>query len=521
MSLTDDELRRQLVRAKRLRVALARETVDAFNAYVLRDNLTHKRIQQALVHRAMNAAMDQHDRVVVWGFVESGKTVQLSGRILHTLGRDPSTRIAVVSKTAGGSTKILKVARELIEQRPEVREVFPGLRPGNPWRENAINLFGRMPDDKDYSVSAFGLHGNVLGSRYDLIIADDVVTFENSNTPKNRDDVFDWFFNTLMGRLTERGRVIVTGNAYHPEDFMHRSAKLPGWRGFKFPVLKDGASTWPERWSLERIERKRRENATEFARTMLCQPRSEEDARFPRANLEAAAVMGRGRPMVKHRSRWRPELPRVQRDLCRFYTGVDLAVQTHNKADFTALFTIALHPDNIREVVDVQIGRWQADEIVRRIVMTHRAWDSIVSIENVAGQDWIRQIAVKFGGVPVVPFTTGQGKANLVFQAEALSAEIAGGLWCIPSIDSGVYPAGVREWMEALLYYDPKAHTPDVMAASLFAAHRARLAGPYSGSNAVRALGEGVVGAVDRAAAFGGVAVGTGYDGGDRSGCWG
>lgn len=517
-TLPDAQLRAHVLRARKVRLALARESVDAFNMVVLRDVTTGRPFKQAPVHRQMNAVLDAYDRCVVWGFTESGKTSQLAGRILHLLGKDPTQRIAIVSATAGMAVKILTVVARLIEERPEVREVFPALRKGYPWRETAINLEGRAADDKDFSVVAFGIAGNALGARFDTIILDDVVTLKNSRTPKARDELYTWVFNTLMGRLTARGRVIVTGNAYHPEDFMHRAAKLPGWRGFKFPAIVDGASQWPERFSLERLERKRAEDATEFARTMMCQARSEEDAWFKRADVDAAAAAGVGRGLLRTRAQWERAaeargIPRAHLNLVRCFTGVDLAVQTHAAADYTSLFTVALHPDNRREVVDVQIGRWPGDEILQRIRDTHAAWDSLVAIENVAGQDWIRQFAVKFGAVPVVPFTTGRGQANLDFQAQSLAAEITSGLWVIPSLAPNVYPRGVREWVEALLYYDPSAHTPDVMAASLFArwlAAKAALAGRPTPAAALGAA-VGPVGLLPDSVA---------YDAG-RAGCWG
>lgn len=466
-----------LSRARHARYAMSREDVNVFAGTVLRKETTGERVKQADLHRRMQDAWSGHDRVVTWGFVESGKSSQMTARLLWELGRDPTLRIAYVSRTQGGSQRVVQQVAKYIKQDTfgDLRAVFPNLLPGSPWRENAITV-QRRTTAREPSLFALGVHGAVLGARLDRLILDDIVDFENSNTAARRDGLYDWIQNTLLSRLVEGARVIVLGNAYHPEDAMHRLAALSGWRSKKFPVIeRGGVLAWPEVWNEERIKKKRAEvTVLEFARSMMCEPRSEEDARFRKADIEAALNAGVGLGLAGCKARWRPEVDGAAKERVRFYTGVDLAFQMHASADYTCLFTIAVWQDGIREVVDIQIGRWTSIETLTRIKDTHRAWDSVVVIENVSGQDIMRQFAAQTANVPVVPYTTGRGQANLDFQAEALAAEIANGRWIIPKGVNGETPAPVQEWIKALLYYTPSTHTPDVMAASLFARWRAQ-----------------------------------------------
>ena len=465
-----------LTRTRAAAIAAARTDVNVFAGLILTDETTGKRVRQADVHRRMHAVMDRYDRVVLWGHVESGKSYQVAARVVHSLGRNPTLRIALVGHTYRQVEKTMRFIRTLIETNAVVREVFPHLRPGSPWRENAISI-ARAINARDPSVAAFGTGGAVLGTRIDEAYLDDVVDLATSGSPHNRAQLQGWVFNTLFGRLTAKARVVVIGNAYHPDDLMHTLAKLDGWHGIRFPVLDaEGNPTWPEQWPLERIERKRAEiGPLEFARSMLCMPRSEEDARFQRSDIDACldAGKGLGAHLPASMSDWRPDWTHERKSACRFYTGVDLAIQLHVKADVSAIFTIAVHPDGRREIVGLEAGRWPAKEIIGRIADTHRRWGSVVVIENVAAQEWMRQFVIELGNVPAYPFTTGRGKASLPFQAESLAAEIAAHRWIIPCDANGKVHPEISHWLTALLFYNPGAHTPDRMAASLFARDRA------------------------------------------------
>jgi hypothetical protein len=86
----------------------------------------------------------------------------------------------------------------------------------------------------------------------------------------------------------------------------------------------------------------------------------------------------------------------------------------------------------------------------------------------------------KLSAVPVVSYTTGRGQASLEWQCEALATEMANGKWLLPSGDGGAPSGEVAALARDLLYYDPRAHTPDRVAAACFARW-----GAQQGSNKV------------------------------------
>ncbi len=342
------------------------------------------------------------------------------------------------------------------------------MRPADPWTNSKIAV-KRPHISKDPSVQAIGLHGNILGARLDLIILDDILDFENTRTNAGREDTWGWLSASVFSRLTARGRILCVGTAFHPDDALHRMARMPGFKAYRYPVLDDaGQPRWPQRWPLNRIEEaKTRLGPLEFARQLLCVARSDEDSRFKQEWIDKALANGEGRNMAHSLVALPPGY--------KTYTGVDLAVQQKDGADLTSFFTIAVDPQQNRHVLGLEVGRISGPTIIERIVELHQRYHSIVVVENNAAQDYILQFARGQFAVPLVPFTTGRNKAHPEFGIESLAAEMAGGKWFIPSRGGRPVSAEVGQWIQEMLFYDPRGHTGDRLMSSWFAREGARL----------------------------------------------
>lgn len=486
--ITDEQLRAlsatQLVdlarRARDARIALARIDVNEFCRLVMRDELTGKPINPAPHHQRWHQIADTSNRAIIWAHIESGKSNQISiGRVLWLLGRDPSMRIAIVSNTHGMAEKIVRSIARHIEQNKMLHQIFPKLRKGTPWTSHSLTVV-RDTYSKDPSVQACGVHGNIVGSRLELIVLDDVLDFENTRSGMQRQDLMEWYFATLAGRLTEQGRVLAVGTAYHPDDLYHRFAAMPGWHTVRFPVEDEGGNlNWPERWSRKRIDDKKVElGPMEFARQMLCLARDDSESRFKKQWIEQCKDRGRGKVRMYATADLffddHPELEAAWRlGTAHLTTGVDIAVQRRKTSDRTVFFTILTTAKGERYVLNIESARLTGMEIIRKAIDIHERFYSTLIVENNAAQDFIVQFAKELSDVPIVSFTTGKNKSNPEYGVESLAAEFANSKWIIPNI-GGNCAKEIVEWITELLYYDPKSHTGDRLMASWFAREGAR-----------------------------------------------
>jgi hypothetical protein len=465
---------RRALQAKPSMASLAREDPALFAQYVLRDERTGKPIRLAPMHVVWHDLLSKHDRLVIWSHVEAGKTTQVSiARVLWEIGRNPSLRVLVLSNTHSQAAKIVRAIANYIEESAALHEVFPELVPttrnSEPWAPGRAVTVSRPNLSKDPTVTASGVHGNVMGARFDLVVLDDVLDWENTRTADARKELVSWLQATVAGRLTHFGRMVVVGTAFHPEDALHHYARTfsaKEQRAFKYPVVDEyGNPRWPEAWPAKRIEERRQEVLPgEFARQMLCESRDDAEARFKREWIDIALQRGREKDLCF-------ALRTVPRG-CMTFTGVDLAVQQHASADLTVLFTIIVHPNQDREVLDIQAGRWVGPDIVQRIIDTHHRYQSIVMVENNAAQEFILQFARHMSAVPVRPYTTGRSKAHPEFGVESLATEMMNGKWIVPN-RAGI-ASEVQAWVQEMLYYDPKAHTGDRLMACFLAREAAR-----------------------------------------------
>lgn len=456
-----------LTRSHEMRLELARRDPNVFCELVGRDEETGNPVHQSRIHKSFHNLAHKYDRLVLWSHIESSKSTSLAVmRTLWRLGNNPNLRIAIVSNTAGQATKMVKVIKNYIENSEPLHEVFPDLRPGDKWTDTAFTV-ARATFAKDYSVQAVGVHGNVLGSRLDDIVLDDILDFENTLTPHARDDLMRWYQATLGGRISEGGRILAIGTAWHPEDIMHRLAALQGWFHVRIPVVDGmGRLSWPERWPEARIHKARENLGTlEFNRQLLCIARSDADSRFRQEWITKALDRGAGRQQAAH-------LRNLPSGYATF-TGVDLGTGG-KQSDLTVLFTICVSPNGDREVLAVESGNWTGPEIVQQIVLTHQRFGSIVMVENNAAQQFLVDFTRTNTSVPVRTFTTGRNKHDPTFGVESIAVEMESGKWIIPSWDGKPWTEGVGAWIDGMLNYSSSKHTSDFVMACWLAREAAR-----------------------------------------------
>lgn len=465
------------VKARAARAAIARLDFDEFVPFCFRAEDTGAAMEQAPIHEYWTRIRSRHRFAVIESAAELGKTVQLGVAYpIFMLGQDPRTRIAIISDTQSQAKKIVRAIASQIEENPRIREVFPHLRPGGKWTESTL-VVRRPGTIRDPSIQAFGFgSGQIMGSRIDVAILDDVLVRDNTQTKHMRDNVEDRFWKMVFNRLTDEGRCYLIGNTWHPDDLLHRLHQQ-GWPKFRFPVVVDnemsqydpcfveGESAWSEHWPMSRIEEwRRREPPTEFARIRLCIPAAETTSRFKSAWFHAARERGHEIGMETQAQRLADVVTngRLPRDTF-VVAGVDLA--TGKGRDLSSIAVVLGRANGERALLHLRSGDWKADEIGRNIVDIYRRFRCPVVVESVAAQDLFVQLIRKHTDVEILPFdTNAQVKFHPQHGVESWAVELANKKWIFPAERD----AETDSLVEEAITFSPDRHTGDRLMAVFF-----------------------------------------------------
>lgn len=387
--------------------------------------------------------------------------------------------IAIMSNTAGQAEKIVSALKEYIQISPELKDVFPNLRPGDKWSGMAFNV-DRSTIRKDFSVQATGLNGSIVGARLDGLVIDDIDDVDSTHTKAAREQTLNWVRKQGMTRVDGQSWVVGIGNVWNEEDCLHSLSRSESWKKLRYPLLvptmqEDGSVEMvtrdPARFPMERVYQIRDDDvgAVAFQQLYLLQARVDGEQRFQREWVELALDRGKGVGLCKE------ALERIPAGV-RIATGVDLGIKKKRSSDPTVLVTVLEAPapregkPNAvdRQILDIRKGRWNIEETIAEITRTHRDFGGEVWVETNGAQDFLLQAMQMIGSqVPVKAFTTGRNKHDPTFGVESIASEMANGVWIWPSWDGQISTAEpeIRQLCDEVLAYTPGAHTGDILMA--------------------------------------------------------
>lgn len=141
---------------------------------------------------------------------------------LWEIAKNPNVRILLVSAAETQSASFLRQIKGVIERSREYVDFAGQLRPAIPerWTDREIILKRDRTDLKDPTISTVSVEGTILSKRADIIIVDDMLNFENTRTPEQRQKIKDWFNLVLMPVLEPNGKLVVVGTIWQVGDLM-------------------------------------------------------------------------------------------------------------------------------------------------------------------------------------------------------------------------------------------------------------------------------------------------------------
>ncbi|KQW36765.1 phage terminase large subunit [Rhizobacter sp. Root404] len=150
------------------------------------------------------------DKLIIQAFRGVGKTWITATFVCWCLLMNPDLKILIVSKNAGKAIEISTFIRKLMREC----SLFQHLNPDSPANmgQNTMQKFDVVGCNIAVapSVKAVGITGDVVGSRANIIIPDDIETVTNSLTQNMRDDLLR-LASEFGAVLSPGGRIIYLG----------------------------------------------------------------------------------------------------------------------------------------------------------------------------------------------------------------------------------------------------------------------------------------------------------------------
>ena len=470
-----------------------------------------------------------------------GKSTHLAvGYPLWEMAKDHNIRVLIVSNTAEISRTSLSAIKGHVEKNrkyklwakaidPKGRGILPQLRPRHKreehWSADAITIEHDDLQTKDPTVSAVGLFGSILSRRVDIIICDDIINQQNSETEDQRNKIKDWVHTTLLPVLVPGGRLIYIGNTWHLDDLMSNMLKdpqfdvrkripailheatrqdlweqwaniqldesmLPEDRKNKAALFYDehraemdiGVEVlWPERFPYADLYMKRIANAYSFARMFQCDPSIRPNQQFLEKDIDRA--LQKGKDLVLGNA-----LPETL-EIDYIVSGLDLAISQEASADDTVLLTLGHVKYGNSEIKDgdyivlnIQRGKLRPKEVADMVTRHNAIMQPIgIRVETVAFQDMMAQ-NLEDRGIPVTSYKTGKEKHDPDIGVYSLSVLLSRGKLVFPysNIDAHTRQTMMKLVNEMRAY--PDGHTGDSLMALWFAVSEMRdyLQGGYT-----------------------------------------
>jgi hypothetical protein len=339
------------------------------------------------------------------------------------------------------------------------------------WGRTTIRVAMCPRGSKDSSLVAYGLNGQILGSRLHGIILDNVLNKDNTRTRAMREWTVGVLEDEILGRILPGGFVWVLDTAWFVDDLLHILSKREGWHAVRFDAEDGhglGPTLWPAQFPPERLQQKLAElGQTAYDRQFRNRPLSESMNFFKEEFWDGC--YGRG---VWHDAWPMDENGKGEGGQLEMRTGVDLATRKGESHDLTVFATVVAQGPQ-RQLVNMQSARMEGTEILRRMVQIYRAFHKPINaaggnarfvVEDNAAQVYIvqmlkdAQICKALGLTPgetsdirVRGRTTTKNRRDAELGIPAIASGIEMGRWDFPS------HAEVRHLRDEMKAWSPEA----------------------------------------------------------------
>ena len=331
----------------------------------------------------------------------------------------PDIRVGLISNTSLQSRAFSRAIRWTLESNERFKEIYGDLTSSAKWTDQEwLRKDSKWHGSKDVTLFAQGVGGAIISKRFDIIICDDILDEENTNTVEAREKVDTWFSQTLLPCLAPDGVVVMIGTRWGEDDLYERlttptSKGGKGWRGHVRAAITEDVdgervSYWPEYWTLDRLDEVRSDIGTAM---FMCAYMNDirglmEGNIFKSSDWQGAGFYFSELPPGKYVVKM----------------GVDLASSEKERADFTARGTVAVDANGDFWVLSVYRDKRESGhaEFIYDGWAAYQKLDLVI-IENQQFQSTLVQSVME--DYPWIPVEGKRSDVDKVTRARAMAAK--------------------------------------------------------------------------------------------------
>ena len=341
---------------------------------------------------------------------------------------NPNIRIIVVSKTLIKAREFVYAIKQRLSH-PRWLKLQTTYGPEGGWKQDAdtwrvdtvyLGSDARNSSEKDPTIQALGMGGQIYGARADLIILDDCITTANAHEYEKQ---IDWLQKEVITRLGKNGKLLIVGTRIAPSDFYKELREPKYWSGGKSPFTyvgmpavleyadnpKDWKTLWAKsdtpwdgdadepdeeglypKWDGPALFRRRSEVTPSTWALVYQQENVQEDSMFPPALVQSCINGARKRGPLKAGSLGHPRS-------IEGYTiiGFDPAmggnaafvVSTYNRADGRVYVLDCVNmseptPQKIQEAIEALVQKYKPQELRVEINAHQKAYSLDEDLRN-------------------------------------------------------------------------------------------------------------------------------------------
>ena len=345
--------------------------------------------------------------------------------------RDPNIRIMIGSKTQTQAQAFLKEIRTHFEQNVDLIRIFGDWKThkDNVWNDREFTVNKRSIIKKEATVTALGASGAVISKHFDMIIGDDLVGLENARTEKQRANLTEWFYSSLIPTLEPDGEIHILGTRYNPLDLYEDLIKSGNYAVNIQQAIRvvngEECSLWEDKFTLEKLKQIRAEsgkiifnmqyqNDTELAKGKIFKAKYfkyyEEyklDYDFQTAKVRVKNAEGI--------DQWKK---------VRVYMGADLAISESENSnnDYFVLMMIGVDEERNVYVLEYVKERLSFNEQLNTVISYGRNNYPMVErigVETVAYQKSLAQELRRLSLLPIININTSKDKVTRAMRRSA------------------------------------------------------------------------------------------------------